>query len=101
MVVFLVLEHGTRRMSEDVRKDEEGRRFMRVLGRNMAWLIQLRGGGVSIGHHCAGDGEGKEEDEFHKVLIVDFYGRDRGKAAPPFPVFASFVSGDCDSRWIS
>ena len=34
---------------EDVRKDEEGLQIMRVLGRNMAWLIQSIEAGKASG----------------------------------------------------
>jgi multimeric flavodoxin WrbA len=39
--------HGTN--PEDVRKDLEGLRIMRVLGRNMAWFLKLKQAGIKAG----------------------------------------------------
>ena len=39
--------HGT--CPEDVQKDEEGLRTMRVLGRNMAWLLRCIAAGTAAG----------------------------------------------------
>ena len=42
--------HGS--CPEDVKKDEEGMQIMRVLGRNMAWLLQSIEAGKKAGISC-------------------------------------------------
>ena len=38
--------HG--KNAEEVRQDEEGMQIMRMLGRNMAWLMNVREAGKSV-----------------------------------------------------
>lgn len=37
---YWCMVHGAQNSSDDVRKDEEGLQIMRVLGKNMAWLLK-------------------------------------------------------------
>ena len=46
--------HG--KTPEEVRQDEEGMQIMRVLGRNMAWLLGCIQAGRQAGLPCAGAG---------------------------------------------
>lgn len=49
--------HGS--CPEDVRKDEEGMQVMRVLGRNMAWLLKCMEAGRAVGIQPAAEEERK------------------------------------------
>ena len=49
--------HGS--CPEDVRKDEEGMQVMRVLGRNMAWLLKCMEAGRAAGIQPAAEEERK------------------------------------------